>query len=91
MESYAGFNSLKPFISKLLMCDLDCFSKIQSHIKLSDNRDPCFSRLKLLHKRLLKNPGILHEYDCIIQDQLERSIIERVPMQQTNKEKGSIH
>ena len=32
LESYAGFNSLKPFISKLLMCDLDRFSKIQSHI-----------------------------------------------------------
>ena len=31
LESYAGLNSLKPFILKLLMCDLDRFSKIQSH------------------------------------------------------------
>ena len=64
---------------------------IGDHVKLSDNRDPCFSRLKLLHKRLLKNPDILREYDCVIQDQLERGIIESIPMQQTNKEKGSIH
>ncbi|XP_065895895.1 uncharacterized protein [Dysidea avara] len=64
---------------------------IGDHVKLSDNRDPCFSSLKLLHKRLLKNPDIVREYDCVIQDQLERGIIERIPMQQTNKEKGSIH
>ena len=31
LESYAGLNSFKPFISKLLMCDLDRFSNIQSH------------------------------------------------------------
>ena len=34
LESYAGLNSLKPFISKLLMCDLDRFSKIQSHLHI---------------------------------------------------------
>ena len=64
---------------------------IGDRVKLSDNRDPCFSRLKLLHKRLLKNPDILHEYNSVIQDQLEKGIIEKVPMQQTNKEKGPIH
>ena len=32
LESYAGLNSLKPFISKLRICGLDCFSKIQSHL-----------------------------------------------------------
>ena len=32
LESYAGLNSLTLLISKFLMCDLDHFSKIQSHI-----------------------------------------------------------
>ena len=32
LESYAGLNSLKPFILKFLMCDLDCFSKFSSHM-----------------------------------------------------------
>ena len=64
---------------------------IGDHIKLSDDREPCFSRLKLLHKRLLKNPEILFEYDNVIQEQLEKGVIERVPICQIDEEKGPIH
>jgi len=40
LASYNGFKSLKLFISKLLMCDLDRFSKSQSQIKnLMDRKD----------------------------------------------------
>jgi len=37
LASYNGFKSLKPFISKLPMCDLDRFSKIQSHLLIAEN------------------------------------------------------
>ena len=64
---------------------------IGDHIKLSDDREPCFNLLKLLHKRLLKNPEILCEYDCVIQEQLEKGIIKRTPICQNDEEKEPIH
>jgi len=47
--------------------------------------------LKSLHKRLLKNPDILQEYHCVIKDQLEKGIVEQVPIQSTKQEMGPIH
>ena len=48
---------------------------------LPNHYQQCLNRLKLLRKRLLKNPEILNEYNSVIQDQLSKGIIERVPTQ----------
>ena len=64
---------------------------IGDHLKLSNNCEPCLDRLKSLHKRLLKNPDILREYDCVIKDQLEKGIVEQVPIQPTKQEMSPIH
>ena len=48
---------------------------------LPNHYQQCLNCLTLLRKRLLKNPEILNEYNSVIQDQLSKGIIERVPMQ----------
>ena len=59
---------------------------IGDHIKLSDDREPCINRLKLLHKRLYKNPEILCEYDHVIQ--LEKNILKGSPFAKMMRRKG---
>ena len=58
---------------------------IRDCCELSNHYQPCLNRLKLLQKKLLKNSDILDEYHYVIQDQLEKGIIERVSMQHPGK------
>ena len=58
---------------------------IRDCCELSNHYQLCLNRLKLLQKKLLKNSGILDEYHQVIQDQLEKGIIERVSMQHPGK------
>lgn len=48
-------------------------------LNFSDHFLLSLNRLRSLHCRLLKDPQLLKEYDHIIQDQLTRGIIEKVP------------
>ena len=49
----------------------DC-SELPCHYNLS------FNRLKYLHSKLLRRPELLKEYNSILQEQLQKGIIERV-------------
>ena len=51
-------------------------------LNFSDHYILSLNRLRSLHRHLLRDPPILNEYDCILQDQLSRGIIERVPESQ---------
>ena len=51
-------------------------------LNFSDHYILSLNRLRSLHRRLLRDPPILNEYDCILQEQLSRGIIERVPESQ---------
>jgi len=55
----------------------------------SDNYLLCESRLRSLHHKLRKDPELLAEYDNIIQDQLSKGIIEKVPEEDSNNEKNA--
>ena len=48
------------------------------HDALPDNYNLCHKRLYGLLRRLKQNPAILHEYNAIIHDQLEKGIVEVV-------------
>ena len=54
----------------------------EAPLNFSDHCVLSLNRLRSLHHRLLRDPPILNEYDCILQDQLSRGIIERVPESQ---------
>jgi len=60
LASYNGFKSLKPFISKLLMCDLDRFSKIQSHIMYA-----CTMQVSIIAVVQLADHGF-HPFSCLL-------------------------
>ena len=47
-------------------------------IKLPENYELCYGRLKSLHKHLMEVPDMLCKYDNIIKDQQKKGIIERV-------------
>ena len=49
------------------------------HPPLATNYLNSVSRLKLLQKRLIKEPDILKEYDQVIKDQVSKGIVEVVP------------
>ena len=56
---------------------------------ISTNYDMCQNRLKSLYYKLLKEPELLKEYDSIMNDQLEKGIIESVPTEGT--EPNNVH
>ena len=51
----------------------------QFHQPLPDNYDLSQRRLHSLLRRLRQNPTLLHDYDRIIQEQIEKGIVEDVP------------
>ena len=51
-------------------------------LNFSDHYILSLHRLRSLHRSLLKDPLILNEYDRILQEQLSKGIIERVPESQ---------
>ena len=51
-------------------------------LNFSDHYILSLNHLRSLHCRLLKDPPILDEYDRILQEQLSKGIIERVPESQ---------
>jgi hypothetical protein len=56
-----------------------CLPWKECHPPLPDHRELCCRRLMSLLKRLKQSPQLLTEYDSIIQDQLQKGIVEIVP------------
>ncbi|XP_060602882.1 uncharacterized protein LOC132755958, partial [Ruditapes philippinarum] len=56
--------------------------------EIPENRPLAFGRLKSLVKKFKDNPDVLQKYDSVIQDQLEKGIIEKV---ETSEKNGHIH
>ena len=50
----------------------------ESHPPLPDNYDLALRRLNGLLRRLRQSPGILHQYNDVIQDQIRKGIVEAV-------------
>ena len=78
-EEVQAQDDQRPFLENLVYKD--------GHYEVSlpwlrDTRDVpnhyllCIDHLKLLHRKLLKKPEVLKEYQQVIDDQLERGIIE---------------
>ena len=61
----------------------------EMHDPLSDNYALSLRRLWGLIDRLRENPGILHEYDATIRDQINKGIVEVVPNTETSA--GEVH
>ena len=51
----------------------------EGHPDVPNHFNVCVNRLRLLHRRLLGTPELLKEYDRIIQEQLNKGIVESVP------------
>ena len=66
----------------------------EGNLNFSDDYLLSLNRLRSLHRRLLKEPQILKEYDRILQEQLSKGIIEKVEEPQlkpNTKQEGMIH
>ena len=50
----------------------------EDHPEIPDHYTVCLNRLRFLQRKLLKSPELLHEYDSIIRDQVEKGIVEPV-------------
>ena len=61
------------------------------HPNIPDHLYLCKQWLKYLHRRLLRKPSILLEYNNIITEQLSRSIIEVVPNPDTPIQQSLVH
>ena len=57
-----------------------------NHPPLLNNEAGSFKRLNALNKRLEKQPGMLEQYDSVIQDQLAQGIVERVESEAEGRE-----
>ena len=57
---------------------------------LPENRELAFGRLKSLIHKLRNNPDLVKQYDSIIQDQLDRGVIEKVQPETTDDKKHYI-
>ena len=51
----------------------------ESHLPLPNNYDLALRRLNGLLKRLRQNPELLHQYDAVILDQVNKGVVEAVP------------
>ena len=61
----------------------------EAHSTLPDNYSLCLKRLNGLLVRLKHDPDVLHEYNSIITDQLQKGIVEMV--ESANEEVENIH
>ena len=62
----------------------------ESHPPLPDNFDIALRRLNGLFRRLRQSPGLLHQYNAVIQDQVNKGIVEAV-IESNDKIEQQIH
>ena len=60
-------------------------------LAIDDDYDLCHNRLRLLHRKLQKQPDIMTEYGKGIEEQLATGIVEKVPECEENQEKIDVH
>lgn len=60
-------------------------------VAIDDDYDLCHNRLRLLHRKLQKQPEIMAEYDKRIEEQLATGIVEKVPEGEEIKEGNDVH
>ena len=63
----------------------------QSHPPLADHYNLCLKRLRGLLRRLQGDSKVLHEYDAIIKDQMQRGIVEIVEDDNPDEDRGKVH
>jgi len=63
----------------------------EGHSSVPDHFILSLNRLRSLHRRLLKNPELLQEYDHIIKDQISKGIVERIPEQSNQTDVNLVH
>ena len=63
----------------------------EHHEILPDNFDLCVNRLTSTVKRLRKSPNLLEEYDKVIRDQMDQSIVEEIKPNLNHVEPGKVH
>jgi hypothetical protein len=59
--------------------------------EIETDYDLCYNRLKLLYRKLQKQPQLLAEYNKNIEDQLRNGIVEEVPASENEEEQRSVH
>ena len=60
-------------------------------IAIDDDYDLCHNRLRLLHRKLQKQPDIMTKYGKGIEEQLATGIVEKVPKREENQEENGFH
>ena len=63
----------------------------EHHEMLPDNFDLCVNRLTSTVKRLRKSPNLLEEYDKVIRDQMDQSIVQEIKPNLDQVEPGKVH
>ena len=60
-------------------------------LAIDDDYDLCHNRLRLLHRKLQKQPEIMAKYDKRIEEQLATGIVEKIPEGEEIKEGNDVH
>ena len=64
---------------------------IEDRPEIGNDFHLCYNRLKLLHRKLKKQPELLSEYNKCIEDQIQAGIVEKVPAAEDNKNQEDVH
>ena len=62
------------------------------HPTISSDYELCVNRLKSLQRRMLNEPEVIQEYNQIIEDQVNKGIVEKIPAEEGDvKESETVH
>lgn len=62
----------------------------ENHRAISSDYELCLSHLKCLQPKMLKEPEVIHEYNQIIEEQVNRGIMKEVATEENKKTKECI-
>ena len=63
-----------------------------NHPAISSDYELCLARLKSLQRKMLREPEVIKEYNQIIEEQLNKGIVEKIPVEEANeKEVENVH
>ena len=60
----------------------------ENHPTMSSDYELCVQRLRRLQLRLLREPELIKEYNQIIEEQLNKGIVEKIPEEEPNEKEG---
>ena len=62
------------------------------HPAILSDYELCVNRLKSLQQRMLNEPEVIQEYNQIIEDQVNKGIVEKIPAEEGDvKESKTVH